>query len=115
MMDLTAFVDPPATETTRIILDTFASAMVQGRIGRQMPRLLRAAGLTEVTVTPGVNLGSPQFFRAILGAHVARLANEAIMTSQRAGQWWAELDAWAQAGDFLGGAVVFAVSASRPV
>jgi hypothetical protein len=110
----TAFVDHPDTETTRIILDTFASAMVQGRIGRQMPRLLRAAGLTEVTVTPGVNLGSPQFFRAILHDHVARLADEDILTSQRAGQWWAELDAWAQAGDFLGGAVVFAVAASRP-
>jgi ubiquinone/menaquinone biosynthesis C-methylase UbiE len=39
----TAFVDHPDTETTRIILDTFASAMVQGRMGRQLPRLLRAA------------------------------------------------------------------------
>ena len=106
--------DHPDTETTRIILDTLASAMVQGRIGRQTPRLLRAAGLTGVTVTPGVNLGSPQFFRAILHDHVARLADEGILTSQRAGRWWAELDAWAQAGDFLGGAVVFAVTASRP-
>jgi len=110
----TTFVDHPDTKTTQIILDTFASAMVQGRIGRQTPRLLRAAGLTDVTVTPGVNLGSPQFFRAILRDHVARLADEGILTDQRAGQWWAELDAWAQAGDFLGGAVVFAVAASRP-
>ena len=110
----TAFVDHPDTETTRIILDTFASAMAQGRIGRQIPRLLRAAGLTEVTVTPGVNLGSPQFFRVILRDHVARLTDESVLTSQRAGQWWADLDAQAQAGDFLGGAVVFAVTASRP-
>jgi ubiquinone/menaquinone biosynthesis C-methylase UbiE len=110
----TAFVDHPDTETTRIILDTFASAMVQGRMGRQTPRLLRAAGLTEVTVLPGVNLGSPQFFRVILHDHVARLADEDVLTSRRAGQWWADLDAWAQAGDFLGGAVVFAVAASRP-
>ena len=110
----TAFVDHPDSETTRIILDTFASTMVQGRIGRQIARLLRAAGLTEVTVTPGVNLGSPQFFRAILGDHVARLEDESVLTSQRACQWWAELDAWAQAGDFLGGAVVFAVAARRP-
>ena len=110
----TTFVDHPDTKTTQIILDTFASAMVQGRIGRQTPRLLRAAGLTDVTVTPGVNLGSLQFFRAILRDHVARLADEGILTDQRAGQWWAELDAWAQAGDFLGGAVVFAVAASRP-
>ena len=111
----TAFLDHPDAETTRIILDTLASAMVQGRNGRQTPRLLRAAGLTDVTVTPGVNLGSPQFFQVILHDHVARLADEGILTSQRAGQWWAELDAWAQAGDFLGGAIVFAVAARRPL
>jgi ubiquinone/menaquinone biosynthesis C-methylase UbiE len=111
----TAFVDHPDTKTTQIILDTLADAMVQSRIGRQTPRLLRAAGLTEVTVTPWVNLGSPQFFRAILHDHMARLTDEGILTSQRAGQWWAELDAWAQAGDFLGGAVVFAIAARRPL
>ena len=110
----TVFVDHPDTKTTMIILDTLTSAMVQGRIGRQTPRLLRAAGLTDVTVTPGVNLGSPQFFRVILRDHVARLADEGILTSERAGQWWAELDAWARAGDFLGGGVFFAVAASRP-
>jgi hypothetical protein len=46
---------------------------------------------------------------------VARLANEGILTGQRAGQWWAELDVRAQAGDFLGGAVVFAVAGRRPL
>ena len=110
----TAFVDHPDTKTTKIILGTFADAMVQSRIGRQVPRLLRAAGLTDVTVTPWVNLGSPQFFRAILHDHLARLADEGILSSERSGQWWAELDAWAQAGDFLGGGVFFAVAASRP-
>jgi len=110
----TVFVDHPDTKTTQIILDTLASAMVQGRIGRQTPRLLRAAGLTDVTVTPWVNLGSPQFFRAILHDHLARLADEGILSSERSGQWWAELDAWAQAGDFLGGGVFFAAAASRP-
>jgi ubiquinone/menaquinone biosynthesis C-methylase UbiE len=111
----TAFVDHPDTKTTRIILDTLVSAMVQGRIGRQLPRLLRAAGLTDVTVTPWVNLGSPQFFRAILHDHVARLADQGVLTSQRASQWWADLDAWAQAGDFLGGAIVFVAAATRPL
>ena len=110
----TAFGDHPDTETTRVILDTFASAMVQGRMGRQLPRWLRAAGLTDVTVTPVVNLASPQFFRAVIGDHVARLQDQGILTSQRASQWWAELDAWAQAGDFLAGAVVFVAAATRP-
>jgi ubiquinone/menaquinone biosynthesis C-methylase UbiE len=111
----TVFVDHPNTETTRIILDTFAGAMVQGHMGRQLPRLLRAAGLTDVTVTPGVNLGDAQFFRNILHHHVARLADEGVLTSQRASQWWAELDAWARVGDFLGGAVLFVAVATRPL
>jgi ubiquinone/menaquinone biosynthesis C-methylase UbiE len=111
----TAFVDHPDTETTQIILDTFADAMVQGHMGRQLPRLLRAAGLTDVTVTPGVNLGSSQFFQAVLGDHVARLPDQGILTSQRASQWWTELDAWAQGGDFLGGAVVIVAVGSRPL
>ena len=110
----TAFVDHPDTETTRIILDTFAGTMVQGHMGRQLPRLLRAAGLTDVTVTPGVNLGNPQFFRNILHDHVARLADEGVLASQRASQWWSELDAWARAGDFLGGAALFVAVARRP-
>ena len=111
----TAFVDHPDTETTRIILDTFAGAMVQGHMGRQLPRLLRAAGLTDVTVTPGVNLGNPQFFRNILHDHVARMAAEGVLTSQRASQWWSELDAWARAGDFLGGAALIVAVARRPI
>jgi ubiquinone/menaquinone biosynthesis C-methylase UbiE len=111
----TTFVDHPDTEATRIILGTFADAAVNGHVGRELPRLLRAAGLTDVSVTPGVNLANPQFFRAVFHDHVARLQDQAILTSQRASQWWAELDARTQAGDFLGGAAVFVVAASRPL
>ena len=110
----TTFIDHPDTETTRIILSTFADAMVNGHIGRELPRLLRAAGLTDVSVTPGVNLANPQFFRAVFHGHVASLQDRGILTSQQASQWWAGLDAWTQVGDFLGGATVFVVTASRP-
>src|SRR5215467_9650284 len=34
----TLFLDHPDPDTTRVILDTFAGAMVQGHIGRQLPR-----------------------------------------------------------------------------
>jgi ubiquinone/menaquinone biosynthesis C-methylase UbiE len=111
----TTFVDHLDTETTRIILGTFADAAVNGHVGRELPRLLRAAGLTDVSVTPEVNLANPQFFRAVFHDHVARLQDQAVLTSQRASQWWAELDVRTQAGDFLGGAAVFVVAASRPL
>ena len=62
-----------------------------------------------------MNLANPRFFRAVFHDHVARPQDRGILTSQRASQWWAELDAWAQAGDFLGGAALLVVAASRPV
>lgn len=110
----TTFIDHPDPETTRIIVGTFADAAVNGRIGRELPRLLRAAGLTDVSVTPVINLANPPFFRAVFQAHVAHLHDQGILTSQRASQWWAGLDAWTQAGDFLGGAALFVVAARRP-
>ena len=110
----TLFLDHPDPETTRIILDSFASAMVQGHIGRQLPRLFRASGLTDVSVTPRVILGTAQFLQTLLQDHVVRLQGGGLLTSQRAAQWWAELKTRAQAGDFAGGVIVFVVTASRP-
>ena len=110
----TLFLDHPDPQTTRIILDTFASAMAQGHIGRQLPRLFRAAGLTDVSVMPRVILGNAQFLRTLLHDHVARLQDQGVLAGQHANQWWAELKMRAQAGDFAGGVIVFVVAASRP-
>jgi hypothetical protein len=109
----TLSLDHPDPATTRVILDTFASAMVQGCIGRQLPRLFRAAGLTDMSVTPRVILGNAPFLRTLLHDHVARLQGQGLLTGQRATQWWAELQTQAQAGDFAGGVIVFVVTASR--
>lgn len=109
----TTFLDHPDPRTTQIILGTFITAAVQGQIGRQLPRLFRAAGLTDVSVTPRVILGSVQVWRILFHDHVARLQGQGLLTSQQTSQWWAELETWAQAGDFLGGAAVFVVTASR--
>ena len=109
----TLFLDHPDPGATRIIADTFASAMVQGQIGRQLPRLFRAAGLTAVSAEPRVILGKAQFLRTLLQDHVARLESQEVLTGQQAIQWWAELETWRQAGDFAGGVIVFVVTATR--
>jgi len=84
----TLFLDHPDPQTTRIILDTFASAMAQGHIGRQLPRLFRAAGLTDVSVMPRVILGPAQFLRTLLYDHVARLQDQGVLTGQHTTRWW---------------------------
>jgi ubiquinone/menaquinone biosynthesis C-methylase UbiE len=110
----TTFLDHPDRETTRIILDTFTDAAVQGRIGRQLPRLFRLAGLTDVSITPTVVLSNASFWRILYRDHVARLQDQGLLTSQEVSQWWTTLDRQAQAGHFLGGAVIFLAAATRP-
>ncbi|HYZ52280.1 MAG TPA: methyltransferase domain-containing protein [Streptosporangiaceae bacterium] len=110
----TAFLDHPDTETTRIILDTFTDAAVHGWIGRQVPRLFRLAGLTDVSVTPLVILSNAPFWRILYQSQVARLQDQGLLTDEETSLWWVELEEWAQEGNFLGGATVFVVAASRP-
>jgi ubiquinone/menaquinone biosynthesis C-methylase UbiE len=111
----TTFLDHPDSETTQLILDTFTDSTVQGRIGRQLPRLFRLAGLTGISVTPTVILSNAPFWRALYDSHVARMQDEELLSSQEANQWWTTLDHHAQAGHFLGGAVAFLATATRAV
>ncbi len=90
----TTFLDHPDPGTTRIILGTFISAAVRGQIGRQLPRLFRAAGLTDVSVPPRVILSSVQVWRTLFHGHVARLQSQALLTGQQTSQWCTELETW---------------------
>jgi len=101
--------------TTRIILDTFTDAAVQGRIGRHLPRLFTLAGLTDMSVTPTVILSNAAFWRILYQDHVARLQDQLVLPGQDAGRWWAGLVEQAQAGTFLGGAIIILKIASRPL
>ena len=46
------FVDSPYKGTTRKIVHAFSDGIKHGWIGRSLPRLFHAAGLTEVTCVP---------------------------------------------------------------
>jgi ubiquinone/menaquinone biosynthesis C-methylase UbiE len=109
----TTFLDHPDTQTTQMILDTFTDAAVQGRIGRQVPRLFRLAGLADVSVTPTAILGNAAFWRILYQDHVDQLVDQGLLTVQDASQWWAGLEGPAQAGSFLGGAVTFLTAATK--
>jgi len=88
----TTFLDHPNSQTTQIILDTFTDAAVQGRIGRQVPRLFRLADLADVSATPTAILGNAPFWRILYQDHVDRLQDQGILTVQEASQWWAGLE-----------------------
>ena len=107
-------VDHPDRDTTRVIVQTFGDAMANGWIGRQLPRLFRQAGLTDLSVTPVVNLGEPGMFQAMIRSHVDRLCADNVLTASQASDWWQALERQAADGHFLVGAVIFVVAGTRP-
>ena len=57
------WVDHPGRETTQVILQRLADDAIQARTGRQLPRLFRRAGLTDLPVTPAMVLAGQQMIR----------------------------------------------------
>jgi ubiquinone/menaquinone biosynthesis C-methylase UbiE len=53
----------PDRETTQVILQRPADDAIQARTGRQLPRLFRRAGLTDLPVTPAMVLAGQQMIR----------------------------------------------------
>lgn len=106
--------DHPDQQLTRTILSAYCDSMNCGWVGRQLPRLFRQAGLADVSVDPVVTLGPPDMVRALLGPAITRLCEERVLTAEQADGWWAALTRQADNGDFLGGAIAFVVTGTRP-
>ena len=97
------------------VQQTFGDAMPNGWVGRQLPRLFRQTGLTDISVSPIVNLGEPAMFQAMIRSHVDRLRADNVLTASQAGDWWHALQRQVADGHFLAGAVIFVVAATRPM
>lgn len=106
--------DHPDQQLTRTILGAYSDSMACGWAGRQLPRLFRQAGLTGVSVDPVVVLGPLEMVRALLGSAVTGLCERGALTEEQASGWWAALTGQADEGYFLGGAIAFVVTGTRP-
>lgn len=109
----TVMVDHPDQDTTAMIVRAFSSAVAQGYIGRQLPRLFRRAALAHVFADPVAVLLTFEFFQMMFGSHVRRLCRDGVLTSRQADRWWSQLAAGAS-GDFLAAIVFVLVTATRP-
>jgi SAM-dependent methyltransferase len=110
----TLLVDHPDRPVTTAVLGALCDSMAQPWIGRQVLRLFRMAGLADVLAEPLAVLGSYEVFRALLGPAVTRLCDERALTAGQADEWWSWLGRQHEAGAFLGGVTVFAVTGTRP-
>jgi hypothetical protein len=106
----TMFLDRPDVELWEVIRATFIGTAVQGSVGRQLPRLVTDAGLTDVRTTPHVIPSDAGFFRRLLGHPVSELAEAGVFTPQRADGWWTAMEDAMTSGHFTGGATAFVVS-----
>jgi hypothetical protein len=95
------------------VLAAFRDSMAQPWVGRQLPRLFRQAGLSGLRAEPFTVLGPYELFHALLDPAVTLLRDERIFSAAQASRWWAWLREQQNAGGFLGGATVFAVTGTR--
>jgi SAM-dependent methyltransferase len=110
----TMLVDHLDLSTTTAALAAFRDSVAQPWIGRQASRLFRMAGLTDVSVEPLAILGTCEVFRALLGPAVTRLCDERALSVGQGDDWWSWLSGQQEAGAFIGGVTVFAVTGMRP-
>ena len=105
----TKFLDHPDVELWEVSLATFIGTAVQGSVGRQLPRLVTDAGLTDVRTTPHVIPSDAGFFRRLRGHPLSEPVEAGVFTGQRADGWWTAMEDAMTSGHFTGGATAFVV------
>ena len=107
--------DHPDRLLTQTFLSTFTDALQNGWIGRQLPRLFTAAGLTDVTSDAVMVRVGLEIAELLLGGHLQRLRETNAVDRTAADQWHRDLAAAADAGTFYCAMPVFVVAGSKPV
>lgn len=110
----TAMVDHPDRQTTRLILDSWADDATNGWMGRQLPRMFRQAGLTDLLVKPQVVLVGLTMLRTLLGRHTERLAEQKMLAPAQFSLWWSQAERQASDSAVVAGATAFLVAATKP-
>ncbi len=107
------FCDSPYKDTTRKIMISFSDGMKNGWIGRQLPRLFREVGMTDVSITFMTVTFPYSFLQLLLGGHVAKAVSAGILSEQEANQWWTHLAKASDEGTLFCGLTAFIVSGTR--
>jgi ubiquinone/menaquinone biosynthesis C-methylase UbiE len=110
----TFIIDSPMKETTRTVARSFSDGIRHGWIGRQMPRLFREHGLTDVTVVPHQVFVHVEFLELLLGGHLVRTQTEGLIKPDEVERWWTNLREAAEQGQFLATFTAFIVAGTVP-
>jgi ubiquinone/menaquinone biosynthesis C-methylase UbiE len=107
------FCDSPYKDTTRKIAVSFSDGMKNGWIGRQLPRLFREVGMTDVSITFMTVTFSYAFLQLLLGGHVAKAVSSGVLSGQEANQWWTHLAQASYKRTLFCGLTAFIVSGTK--
>ena len=102
---------------TRAVLNCLADSIRNGWIGRQLPRLFRRAGLTEVMVEPmtSIQTDSARWIALFeMDKYADRVKEAGVVTPGAVAAWLAELAQAGQEGTFFAVPVSFLVSGRKP-
>jgi ubiquinone/menaquinone biosynthesis C-methylase UbiE len=86
-------VDSLQKDTTRTIVRSFSDGLRHGWIGRQLQRLFREHGLTDVTIVPHQLFLTLEFYELLLGGHLVRVQGQGLLTPEQVERWWTDLRA----------------------
>jgi ubiquinone/menaquinone biosynthesis C-methylase UbiE len=109
----TFVIDSSDKATTRAVVDAFSDGIRNGWIGRQLPRLLRERGMTDVTVVGREIFIDFEFFGLLIGGQLTSAQAAGLVDPDRIRDWWQGLVDAEQAGTFLAGFTAFIVSGTK--
>jgi ubiquinone/menaquinone biosynthesis C-methylase UbiE len=110
----TLLIDSPYKEMTRKFVREYSDGLKHGWIGRRLPRLFGAAGLTEVVCEPHVVRFNYAFARRLFEGRMAKAQAEGVFTAEELGSWWAYIEQAEAAGQLHFGLFGFVAGGRKP-
>ena len=112
-LDLIA-IDIPDRALARKIIHAACDQMVQGWLGRQIPRLLQAAGLSNIWVEGRLMPLDYHFFQLAFRGLLQRAQTTGTISEDELARFWQALDEAQQAEQFFARVGGFVVSGRKP-
>jgi SAM-dependent methyltransferase len=110
----TLVIDGAERELTRRIVRSFSDGVPNGCVGRTLPRLLRDAGLTDVTTIPHAIDIPFDFFGWVLSGHLDAAIAAGLFTPEELISWWDAIDAAHAHGRFFAAILGFVAAGTKP-
>jgi ubiquinone/menaquinone biosynthesis C-methylase UbiE len=106
--------DSPDTAFTRAFIRSFADSLRHGWIGRELPRLFRQSGLSEVQVGAQFVMIAFDLLGPLWGGHLDVVRKSGDVDPEAADRWWAQFAEASSAGTFFMAVPSVVVSGRKP-